>query len=68
MTITFEETTQLEVQAVKALYDDVEWSAFTRDMPRLMEAIKCSLKIITACIFRLLVVYRFINIFDLGYK
>ncbi|MDQ0858809.1 GNAT family N-acetyltransferase [Bacillus sp. V2I10] len=48
MTIKFEETTQLEVQAVKALYDDVKWSSYTSDLPRLMEAIKCSLKVITA--------------------
>jgi GNAT superfamily N-acetyltransferase len=48
MTIKFEETAQLEVQAVKALYDDVNWSSYTSDLPRLMEAIKCSLKVIAA--------------------
>ncbi|MFY0762246.1 GNAT family N-acetyltransferase [Metabacillus dongyingensis] len=48
MTITFEETTQLEVQGVKALYDDVKWTSYTSDMPRLMEAMKSSLKVIVA--------------------
>jgi GNAT superfamily N-acetyltransferase len=48
MTITFEETTQLEVQEVKALYDDVKWTSYTSDMPRLMEAMKSSLKVIAA--------------------
>lgn len=48
MTITFEETTQLEVQGVKALYDDVKWTSYTSDMPRLMEAMKSSLKVIAA--------------------
>lgn len=48
MAIVFEETIQLEVQSVKALYDDVKWIAYTNDMPRLMEAIKSSLSVITA--------------------
>lgn len=48
MTIKFEETTQLDVQAVKALYDDVKWSSYTSDLQKLMEAIKCSLKVIAA--------------------
>jgi GNAT superfamily N-acetyltransferase len=48
MTIKFEETTQLEVQGVKALYDDVKWTSYTSDMPRLMEAMKSSLKVIAA--------------------
>ncbi|MCM3596024.1 GNAT family N-acetyltransferase [Metabacillus idriensis] len=48
MTITFEETAQLEVKAVKALYDDVKWSAYTSNMPMLMEGIKSSLMVITA--------------------
>ncbi len=48
MTITFVETTQLEVQSVKALYDDVKWTSYTSDMPRLMEAMKSSLKVIAA--------------------
>ena len=48
MTIKCKESAHLEIHDVKALYDDAHWTSYTNDMPRLMEAIECSLKVITA--------------------
>jgi ribosomal protein S18 acetylase RimI-like enzyme len=47
MTIKLEESSYLDAEVVKALYDDAKWTSYTIDMPRLMEAIQCSLKVIT---------------------
>lgn len=48
MAIEYQETTVLPEQAVRELYEDSNWTAYTRDMPRLMRAIGNSLMVISA--------------------
>ncbi|MDX8289316.1 GNAT family N-acetyltransferase [Metabacillus indicus] len=48
MDITFKETNLLDEKQVGLLYRDANWTSYTEDMPRLMNAIKSSLMVITA--------------------
>ncbi|KEZ48184.1 GNAT family N-acetyltransferase [Metabacillus indicus] len=48
MKITYKETNLLDEKQVGHLYQDANWTSYTEDMPKLMSAIKSSLKVITA--------------------
>jgi ribosomal protein S18 acetylase RimI-like enzyme len=48
MKITYKETNLLDEKQVGHLYRDANWTSYTEDMPKLMSAIKSSLKVITA--------------------
>lgn len=48
MTIEYKENSEYDEYKLKLLYDNVKWTSYTNDMPRLVEAIKRSLKVITA--------------------
>lgn len=43
MGITFKESNTLDENEVEFLYEDANWTSYTKDMPRLMNAIKSSL-------------------------
>lgn len=44
----YRDTAELPVNAVENLYTSNKWTVYTRDMPKLMEAIRNSLAVITA--------------------
>ena len=46
--ISFKEEVNLQEEQLKELYNNVKWSAYTDDLPRLVSAINHSLKVITA--------------------
>ncbi len=46
--IVYKQTTGFSQTAVRDLYEDANWSAYTKDMPKLMRAISHSLAVITA--------------------
>lgn len=48
MTITYRNSVELPEQAVRSLYIDNNWTVYTEDMPKLMEAIGNSLAVVTA--------------------
>ncbi len=48
MTIEYKENSEYDENKLKLLYDNVKWTSYTNDMPRLADAIKRSLKVITA--------------------
>ncbi|MFN7250582.1 MAG: GNAT family N-acetyltransferase [Anaerobacillus sp.] len=48
MTIVFKENVQINSKDLKELYENVNWTTYTNDMPRLEEAVKRSLMVITA--------------------
>ena len=48
MNIHYSENQTLNAENVKALYEDDQWTLYTKDMPRLMQAIDQSLSVITA--------------------
>lgn len=48
MSITFNDTAALPELAVFNLYCDADWSAYTRDLPKLMAALGNSLAVLTA--------------------
>lgn len=48
MAIYFKDTAELPEPAVEYLYTCNKWTVYTRDMPKLMEAIRNSLAVITA--------------------
>lgn len=48
MNIHYSENQTLNAENVKALYEDAQWTLYTKDMPRLMQAIDQSLSVITA--------------------
>ncbi|WP_339229534.1 GNAT family N-acetyltransferase [Oceanobacillus sp. FSL K6-2867] len=48
MNIQYIENNSFKEYEIKTLYDDVKWTAYTKDMPRLLSAIKNSLAVITA--------------------
>lgn len=48
MTIIFKETKQIDQRNLAALYEDVEWYAYTRDINRLEQAISNSLYVVSA--------------------
>ncbi len=48
MQIKYKEDLPLTQEDILALYEDAGWSAYTKDLPTLMEAIENSLTVITA--------------------
>jgi len=48
MAIEYREGNLLSEQAVRELYEDGNWTVYTKDMPKLMEALENSLKVFTA--------------------
>jgi len=46
--IQYKESIPVNENDIKALYEDVKWTAYTNDMPKLVNAIKNSLAVITA--------------------
>jgi GNAT superfamily N-acetyltransferase len=48
MTIIYKEKAQINSNDLKELYENVNWTSYTKDMPRLEEAVKRSLMVITA--------------------
>jgi len=46
--ISYTQSALLSEQAVQALYDDNNWTSYTRDMAKLMDAIRNSLAVISA--------------------
>lgn len=48
MNIVFKDEKQIDQQHLKALYEDVEWYAYTRDLHQLQQALENSLYVITA--------------------
>lgn len=48
MSIQYIESSVYEEKQIKALYDNVKWTAYTDDLPRLLKAIEQSLTVITA--------------------
>ncbi|WP_035664940.1 GNAT family N-acetyltransferase [Halalkalibacter akibai] len=48
MTIIYQQNKECSEVDLKRLYDSVNWTAYTKDMPRLLKAINQSLTVITA--------------------
>lgn len=48
MQIKYQETKELDKQSLEALYDDVGWSAYTKDVDKLQQAVAGSLYVLTA--------------------
>ncbi|QKY68373.1 GNAT family N-acetyltransferase [Lentibacillus sp. CBA3610] len=48
MALVLKERNNINPDQLKYLYSSVQWTAYTNDMPRLVESIKNSLKVITA--------------------
>ena len=48
MTVVFKETKQIEQKNLVALYEDVEWYAYTKDINQLEQAISNSLYVLSA--------------------
>ena len=48
MAIIFKEEKQMPRVQLKALYEDVEWYAYTKDMDQLEQALSCSLYVLSA--------------------
>jgi GNAT superfamily N-acetyltransferase len=48
MTIVFKEEKQIDKDYLKALYEDVEWYAYTKDLNQLQQALVNSLYVLTA--------------------
>lgn len=48
MSIQYIESSVYEEEQIKALYDNVKWTAYTDDIPKLVKAIEHSLAVITA--------------------
>lgn len=48
MKITFKNNKKLNMKQVEKLYNDVDWSAYTKDMEVLQQALSNSLEVITA--------------------
>lgn len=48
MTVAFKETKQIEHKNLVALYEDVEWYAYTKDVNQLEQAISNSLYVLSA--------------------
>jgi ribosomal protein S18 acetylase RimI-like enzyme len=46
--IKYKENVKIDTPSLQSLYDNVLWTSYTKDMPRLVEAFKSSLKVITA--------------------
>ncbi|MCT1901336.1 GNAT family N-acetyltransferase [Oceanobacillus sojae] len=48
MQINYKEMKKLDKKSLKDLYTDVDWSAYTKDMDRLQQAVENSLYVLTA--------------------
>lgn len=48
MIIKYKENCQYEDNAIKTLYENLKWTSYTKNMPRLLKAIKHSLTVISA--------------------
>lgn len=48
MNYTFKEDKQIDKEALKSLYEDVEWTAYTNDLDRLADALAHSLYVLSA--------------------
>ncbi|WP_422124512.1 GNAT family N-acetyltransferase [Planococcus sp. X10-3] len=47
MTYTFKENKQINIEALKSLYEDVEWYAYTKDLDGLADALAHSLYVLS---------------------
>ncbi len=48
MNIEYKDSVTIAQEDVKKLYENVKWTSYTKDMPRLVEAINRSLKVVSA--------------------
>jgi len=48
MAVIFKEHKQIPREQLKALYEDAEWYAYTKDMDQLEQALSCSLYVLSA--------------------